>query len=100
MGQDELRKMVYIRTAYRNEAVRRELLNRLASPLDGAKVTRLIDNDASVSENYQRMIMQTIDGVYDESIPDATSKGEIRDRFRVSSAKCEALFFLFSRTWN
>jgi hypothetical protein len=33
-----------------------------------------------VSENYQRMVMLTLDSVFDTAIPDTTSKGELRDR--------------------
>ncbi len=77
----DLKKLVYIRSAFRNEAdFQVNSFNRLASPLDSARFNRLIDNDMSVSENYQRLIMQTIDGDYDKSIPDDVNKGEIRDR--------------------
>jgi len=80
-GPDELKRMVYLRSAFRNEAdFAINNFNRLPSPLDTPRVNRLIDNDISVSDNYQRLIMQTIDGIYDSSIPDATTKGEIRDR--------------------
>lgn len=79
-GPDELKRMVYLRSAFRNEAdFSINNFNRLASPLDSPRINRLIDNDVSVSDNYQRLIMQTIDGIYDSSIPDSTTKGEIRD---------------------
>jgi len=81
IGPEEVKRMVYVRTAFRNEAdFSVNNFNRLASPLDSPRINRLIDNDVSVSENYQRLIMQTIDGIYDSSIPDETTKGEIRDR--------------------
>lgn len=77
----EMKKLIYVRTAFRNEAdFQITSFNRLASPLDTPRAGRLIDNDMSVSENYQRLLMQTIDGIYDSSIPDTTTKGEIRDR--------------------
>ncbi|WP_170861033.1 AAA family ATPase [Trujillonella endophytica] len=80
-GPEELKRMVYIRSAFRNEAdFQVNNFSRLASPLDNPRINRLIDNDVSVSDNYQRLIMQTIDGIYDTSIPDTTTKGEIRDR--------------------
>lgn len=80
-GPDAQRKMIYIRTAFRNEAdFTIGSFNRLASPLESPRVSRLIDTDMSVSENYQRLVMQTIDGIYDPSIPDTATKGEIRDR--------------------
>lgn len=80
-GADERKRMVYIRSAFRNEAdFVVNNFSRLASPLDSPRVNRLIDNDVSVSDNYQRLIMQTIDGIYDPSIPDSATKGEIRNR--------------------
>lgn len=80
-GPEERKKMVYIRTAFRNEAdFQVDNFGRLASPLDSPRINRMIDNDVSVSENYRRLIMQTIDGIYDDSIPDTVTKGEIRDR--------------------
>lgn len=80
-GQDEKKKLVYVRTAFRNEAdFQISSFTRLASPLDTHRISRLIDNDVSVSENYQRLVMQTIEGIYDTTIPDDVTKGEIRDR--------------------
>ncbi|MFI2709157.1 AAA family ATPase [Micromonospora sp. NPDC018662] len=75
------KKLIYVRSAFRNEAdFNVSSFNRLASPLDAPKVSRLIDNDASVSDNYQRLIMATIDGVYSDSVPDDMTKAELRGR--------------------
>jgi hypothetical protein len=80
-GPEERKKMIYIRSAFRNEAdFQMNNFNWLASPLDSPRINRLIDNDVSVSDNYQRLIMQTIDGIYDTSIPDDVTKGELRER--------------------
>lgn len=77
---NELKKLVYIRSAFRNEAdFQSQSFQRAASPLDSPRITRLIDNDVSVSDNYQRLIMQTIDGVFDTNIPDSATKAELRD---------------------
>ena len=85
-GPEERKKMVYIRSAFRNEAdFAVNNFSRLASPLDNPRISRLIDNDISVSDNYQRLIMLTIDGIYDSSIPDDTTKGEIRNQLLVKS---------------
>ena len=93
-GQDERRKLLYIRTAFRNEAdFQISGLGRMGSPLESPRVNRLIDNDVSVSENYQRLIMQTIDGIYDDAIADETPKGEIRDR--IIGAAREAMQAIF-----
>jgi energy-coupling factor transporter ATP-binding protein EcfA2 len=77
----ERQKILYIRSAFRNEAdFEVSTFKRLPSPLGNNRVARLIDPDASVSENYQRMVMQTLDSIYDSSIPDTASKADIRDR--------------------
>lgn len=77
---NELKKLVYIRSAFRNEAdFQSQSFQRAGSPLDSPRIARLIDNDVSVSDNYQRLIMQTIDGVFDTSIPDSATKAELRD---------------------
>lgn len=80
-GPEEKKKMVYVRSAFRNEAdFSISSFNRLASPLDSPKVARLIDPDASVSDNYQRLVMATIDGVYSDDLPESMTRVEIRDR--------------------
>lgn len=77
----ERQKLLYIRSAFRHEAdFEVSTFTRLPSPLGNNRVARLIDPDASVSENYQRMVMQTLDSIYDSDIPDSASKAEIRDR--------------------
>lgn len=74
-------RCVYIRTAFRNEAdFNVTTFSRLASPLASPRVGRLVDADMSVSENYQRMVMLTIDSVFGNDLPDTTSKGELRDK--------------------
>lgn len=72
--------MVYIRTAFRNQpdfAVREF---KVASPLDDAKTQRMIDNDVSVSDNYMRLVMQTLQDVYGDGLPEGMSRVELRDR--------------------
>jgi len=71
---------VYVRTAYRNDpefAISQ--LQRATSPLEGPQVNRMIDNDARVSDNYQRLVGQTIASLYDGHDDDKTGQ-EIRDR--------------------
>lgn len=80
-GLEEKKKMVYVRSAFRNEAdFSISTFSRLASPLDNPKVARMIDQDASVSDNYQRLVMATIDGVYSDDLPESMTRIEIRDR--------------------
>ena len=56
---------LYVRTAYRNDA---EFavggINRLSSPTDELRVVKSIQNDQTVSQNYQRLVYETISGVY------------------------------------
>ncbi|WP_445160788.1 AAA family ATPase [Mycobacterium sp. Dal123C01] len=80
-GTDELKKLIYIRSAFRHEAdFNVTSLGRVTSPLDSVRVQRMIDNDQSVSDNYQRMIMATISGIFSQELPDDTTKAEVRDR--------------------
>src|SRR6266568_5000376 len=77
---------LYVRTAYRNDpdfAV--DGINRPANPSEGLRVARVIDNDQTVSENYRRLIYDTMAGVYDETNNEKTVRvlreeliGEIR----------------------
>lgn len=78
---EDRKKLIYVRTAFRNEAdFSIGSFSRMPSPINTAKISRLIDNDVSVSENYQRLIMQTIEGVYGDDIPDDMPKRQLRDR--------------------
>lgn len=74
-------RAIYQRTAFRNEA-EFSIDNFAAMPpaLQAARPRRLIDTDMSVSENYRRMIWQTLEGVYDDSLPEDMSRVQIRDR--------------------
>lgn len=80
-GTDERKKLIYVRSAFRHEAdFNLTSLNRSASPLDSPRVNRMIDSDQSVSDNYQRMVMATISGVFSSEVPDDATKKDVRDR--------------------
>jgi len=68
-GKEQPQKgCLYIRTAYRNDAdFNISGINRLNSPADSIRFNRLIENDQTVGENYQRLIYDTMAGVYDET---------------------------------
>lgn len=56
---------LHVRSAYRNDpdfAIGN--ISRLHSPTEQLRLTRVIDNDQSVSENYQRLVYDTMAGVY------------------------------------
>ena len=56
------RKVLYARSAYRNDPeFHISELSRLQNPLDEVPFSRMIDNDAAVSRNYQRLACQVFD---------------------------------------
>jgi predicted ATPase len=70
---------LYVRTAYRNEPdFMLGGVNRLNSPASSPRFNRLIENDATVSENYQRLVYQTVSNVWDKSY-DAKTVLELRE---------------------
>lgn len=81
------KKAFYIRSAYRNEAdFTVSGLNQVGSPIDSPGIRRLIDNDASVSDNYQRIVSHSIAKVFSGEADAETGKqirealiGEIRN---------------------
>lgn len=75
------RKLFYIRSAYRMEAdFTISGLSRTGVVYDAPRPAKMIDVDASVSDNYRRLVSQTVAGVYDTSLDDLRV-AELRDRF-------------------
>lgn len=75
------RKLVYIRSAYRIEAdFNITGLSRAGSIFDAPRPAKMIDVDAAVSDNYRRLVSQTVAGVYDSNLDDLRVS-ELRDRF-------------------
>ena len=67
-GQPVHKKTMYFRTAYRNDPdFNIAQFGRIGAPHEQIKVNRFIDNDQTVSENYQRLVHSTMSGVYAES---------------------------------
>jgi hypothetical protein len=59
---------LYVRTAYRNDPdFTVDGLKRPRAPTEAVKIQRIIENDQTVAENFQRLIYDTIAGVYDPS---------------------------------
>lgn len=78
---DDLKKLFYFRSAFRNEAdFTVSSIERMPSPFESLKVLRLMDNDASVSDNYRRLLFQSIEDVFSSTLPDTTTKAQIRDK--------------------
>lgn len=62
----ERRKAFYVRSAYRNDPeFQLRTLKRVSVPLDEVRVNRMIDNDAAVSRNYQRLVSQALEDVFE-----------------------------------
>ncbi|WP_395344843.1 AAA family ATPase [Ningiella sp. W23] len=79
LDQDEIKGKFYFRTAYRNEPdFTFNNLNKQNSPIEHIKLQNLMQNDQTVSENYQRLVAQTLAGVYDLS-NDAKTVPQLRD---------------------
>lgn len=84
------KKAFYFRSAYRNEAdFTISGLNKVGSALDATRIQRLIDNDASVSDNYQRIVSHSVEKLYSGEFDSKNVKelresliGEIRDSMK------------------
>ena len=73
------KKTLYVRSAYRNDPeFQVGRLQRQGDPLDQVPFQRLIDNDAAVSRNYQRLASQGLDDLYG-SVRGQTTFNEYRE---------------------
>lgn len=65
---EQLLKLMYFRTAYRHEP-EFELgqINRHPQGLEQARPGRMIDNDIRVSDNYQRLVSQSVEAWFSET---------------------------------
>ena len=76
---EQLKGKFYFRSAYRNEPdFTVNQLQKQNSPTARVKLQTLMQNDQTVSENYQRLVAQTLAGVY-ESSNDEKSVQELRE---------------------
>ncbi len=74
------RKHFYIRSAYRNDPeFQINQLQRTGDPLDEVRVHRMIENDAAVSRNYQRLVGNAIEDVF-ERAEGSTTVEALRDQ--------------------
>ena len=79
--EDKRKKAIYVRSAYRNDPdFTTQQLQRMGSVFEGRKISRLIDNDSVVSENYQRLVSATVEGLY-SGIHDTKTVPELRETF-------------------
>jgi predicted ATPase len=67
-NREQIKGKFYFRSAYRNEAdFTVSNLQKQVDPTQNIKLQTLMQNDITVSENYQRMIANTLAGVYEEN---------------------------------
>ena len=65
-SEEESKKSFYFRSAYRNDPeFQIRNLARLGNHLDENRLSRMIDNDAAVARNYQRLASQALEDVFD-----------------------------------
>jgi predicted ATPase len=75
------KKIFYVRSAYRNDpAFQLSSLMRTGSALDDQdRLEQLIKNNATVSQNYQRLVAQSLEDAFERDSPSMTIK-EFRDK--------------------
>ena len=79
IGQSDVKGHFYFRSAYRNEPdFQIRAMQKQNDPTRTVRLSTLIQNDQTVSSNYQRLIANTISGVYDTS-NDTKSVATLRD---------------------
>ncbi len=67
-GTQPKRGSLYVRTAYRNDPdFSVNGIDLPANPSEGVRVNRSIDNDQAVSDNYRRLVYDTMAGVYNSA---------------------------------
>ena len=63
----EPKKIFYVRSAYRNDPeFKIQQLRVLGDPLDHVRVNRMIDNDAAIGRNYERLATRALEDLYDK----------------------------------
>lgn len=93
VSEQDIKGKFYFRTAYRNEPdfiVRS--LNRQSDPTAEVKLETLILNDQTVSGNYQRLVAQTLAGVYK---PESEGKSVLQLREELTGKIKESLSSIF-----
>ncbi len=79
IGTSNIRGHFYFRSAYRNEPdFQIGSMQKQNNPTETFRLQSLIQNDQTVSANYQRLIADTISGVYDKA-NDAKSVETLRE---------------------
>ena len=67
-GQNATKDSLYVRTAYRNDAdFSSSEITAQPSPIDNPRLHRSIEDDKTVSQNYQRLLLDSITSLYDQN---------------------------------
>ena len=67
-GNSNIKGHFYFRSAYRNEPTFKiESMHKQNDPTQSIRLSTLIQNDQTVSSNYQRLISNTIDGIFNQA---------------------------------
>ncbi len=62
------KRAMYFRTAYRNDPdFNISNFNKVGIPYEQNRIDKIIQNDQTVSQNFQRLISETLKGIYSES---------------------------------
>ena len=78
-NQEKIKGHFYFRSAYRNEPdFKIDSMHKQKNPTESARLDSLIQNDQTVSANYQRLIAYTISGIFN-SKNDTKSVASLRE---------------------
>ena len=92
-NNNEIKGHFYFRSAYRNEPdFKIDSMRRQQDPTESIRLESLIQNDLTVSTNYQRLIANTISGVYNNE-NDAKTVATLREE--VIGKVCTAIERVF-----
>lgn len=76
----EIKSCFYFRSAYRNEAdFEISSMSKQGDPRENIRLSSLMQNDQTVSKNYQRLVSNTVSDLFDES-RSSLSVRELRER--------------------
>lgn len=93
-NNNEIKGHFYFRSAYRNEPdFKIDSMRRQQDPTESIRLESLIQNDLTVSTNYQRLIANTISGVYNNE-NDAKTVATLREE--VIGKVCAAIERVFA----
>ncbi len=68
IGESNIKGHFYFRSAYRNEPdFKIDSMRRQGDPTESVRLQTLIQDDQTVSNNYQRLVSNTISGVFDDA---------------------------------